>query len=144
MPARIVKPISNARRYIKYGFTAKQVGSRLHKIVLFGKTVRVHKKVAARFEAWEARVRVYEHQHKLKLYKAHSAESFCWRSIRGSSSRSMHSWAIAVDLDSGSNPMGSHRHTIPDYVFACARYEGLTCGVDWKSRPDAMHLQYDA
>ena len=139
----VVAAITNALRYLRYGRTAAVVRKQLVKVTLFGHSVSVHSKIKGHLMDWEARVREYEVAHKLFTWNAKEVQSFCWRLIRGSkTTRSMHSWAIAVDLDPATNPMGSHKHTIPDYVYACAREAGFACGVDWKTRPDPMHIEW--
>ena len=140
----VVAAITNARRYLKYGLTAAAVRKRLVSITLFGHKVSVHKLVAPRMLDWQLRVREHEAGRDKKPWMAKDVQSFCWRLIRGTKhgTRSMHSWAIAVDMDPATNAMGQSKHTIPDYVFTCARDAGFACGVDWKTRPDPMHVEW--
>jgi hypothetical protein len=135
--------ISNARRYLKYGRNAKAVRKQLVPIMFLGHKVYVHKKVAPIYKAWDKDIRDYERRHGLKPYRPHTVESFCWREIRGSKHHtpSMHSWAIAIDIDSSRNPMGQRKTTIPKYVRALAKKHRLVWGGIWR-RPDSMHFEY--
>jgi hypothetical protein len=71
------------------------------------------------------------------------------RKKRGLNSMSLHSWGIAVDMNSGSNPLGLNREQIKakgltpfsEEFLQCFRDAGFDCGADWKSRPDFMHMQ---
>lgn len=141
-PRIVIRTISNAFRYLKYGVSAKAVSAQLSNIYLFGVYVGVHHKVAVVFKRWEAYVRSWEADHGLKAYKPKIVQCFNWRTMRGSSSRSMHSWAIAVDVDPAANPYNTSTHNIPGYVFECARLAGLACGYDWKSPKDPMHFEF--
>lgn len=65
------------------------------------------------------------------------------RPIRGTRTASNHSWALAVDINSLHNPMGSVFRTnlLPSVVHAWE-----TCGFYWggryMNRPDTMHMEY--
>ena len=65
------------------------------------------------------------------------------RPIRGGSSWSMHSYRIALDLDSGRNGNSMHwpvKASMPIVVMECFAAAGLTCAGAMWSR-DAMHTQ---
>lgn len=68
------------------------------------------------------------------------------RSMRGGSSWSMHSWAIAIDLDAehnGNNTPWPTKATMPLEVMECFAKEGWTsAGAFWGR--DAMHSQATA
>ncbi|HKY51233.1 MAG TPA: M15 family metallopeptidase [Candidatus Limnocylindria bacterium] len=73
----------------------------------------------------------------------------CWgaacRSIRGSSTPSNHSWALAVDLNSLSNPMGYYhppRTDMPPAMVATWKRYGFRWGGDYSGRTDAMHYEF--
>lgn len=71
------------------------------------------------------------------------------RKMRGLTSMSLHSWAIAVDMNASSNPLGLTREQIKakgltpfsEEFLDCFRSSGFDCGADWKKRPDFMHMQ---
>lgn len=65
------------------------------------------------------------------------------RSIRGTNSPSNHSWALAVDLNSIANPMGSTFKTdIPPKVIEAWWACGWFWGGWYQNRPDTMHFEY--
>lgn len=67
------------------------------------------------------------------------------RNVRGSSTKSNHSWGLAVDLNAVSNPMtndGRNHTDLPPGVSELARRYGLTWGGDYKGRKDPMHFEF--
>lgn len=68
------------------------------------------------------------------------------RPIRGGKTLSMHSYALAVDINAPLNPLGAPvDRTLfkPDsLVVGAFKEEGWVWGGDWKGRRDAMHFQY--
>jgi len=67
---------------------------------------------------------------------------------RGLSSLSLHSYAIAVDVNARNNPLGLTREqcikkglTPFSPMFIDISRQFMDCGADWKSRPDGMHYQ---
>lgn len=71
----------------------------------------------------------------------------CWgfacRPIRGSRTPSNHSWGLAVDLNSLTNPMGSRLITdMPNWMPALWKEHGFRWGGDYRGRKDAMHFEY--
>lgn len=71
------------------------------------------------------------------------------RKKRGLTSMSLHSWGLAVDLNSSDNPLGKSREELiklgkkpfSEKFLDCFRLAGFDCGADWVSRPDFMHMQ---
>lgn len=71
------------------------------------------------------------------------------RKKRALNSMSLHSWGIAIDVNSSSNPLGLNREQIiakgltpfSEGFLQCFRDAGFDCGADWNSRPDFMHFQ---
>lgn len=64
------------------------------------------------------------------------------RYVRGSSSvLSLHSYAIAVDLNAATNPLGG-MSSWSDAFVRCFTDVGFTWGGDFKARKDPMHFQW--
>lgn len=64
------------------------------------------------------------------------------RKIRGRSSMSLHSWGIAVDLNSSWNPLGGKSTLSPEFV-KCFTDAGFFWGGNFKNRKDPMHFELD-
>jgi peptidoglycan hydrolase-like protein with peptidoglycan-binding domain len=68
---------------------------------------------------------------------------FACRPIRGTRVASNHSWGLAVDVNSLSNPMQStFKSNIPPRVVAMWESAGFYWGGRYQRRPDAMHFEY--
>jgi D-alanyl-D-alanine carboxypeptidase len=65
--------------------------------------------------------------------------SYLNRNIRGGTSKSNHSFGIAIDINALANPLGSSGD-MPSEVVRQWRAEGGAWGGDW-SRPDPMHFE---
>jgi hypothetical protein len=71
------------------------------------------------------------------------------RKKRGLTTMSLHSWGIAVDVNSASNQLGKSydqlikegRTPLSEGFLKCFRDNGFDCGGDWVNRPDRMHFQ---
>lgn len=72
---------------------------------------------------------------ELKTYDG----SFNIRRSRGGGIMSMHSWAIALDINAGTNPFGQEGDMSPEMV-KCFAESGFEWGGLW-STPDEMHFQ---
>lgn len=72
--------------------------------------------------------------------------SFAVRPIRGGHTPSMHSYALAVDINAPANPLGAdaaHTFFQPDsLVVQEFKQAGWVWGGDWSGRRDAMHFQW--
>lgn len=70
--------------------------------------------------------------------------SYVNRDIRGyPGSKSMHSWGLAIDVDSVKNPLGSSHTSFPvDKTNRAATGCSLDWGYNWTSRPDPMHFEF--
>ncbi len=66
------------------------------------------------------------------------------RPIRGGSTPSMHSFALAIDFDAGSNPLGALETFFKPESILVKAFEknGWVWGGRWHGRRDAMHFQY--
>jgi hypothetical protein len=68
---------------------------------------------------------------------------YACRAIRGSSSPSNHSWALAIDINAPTNPMGSRLITdMPAWMPKLWEAHGFRWGGTYRSRPDAMHYEF--
>ena len=68
---------------------------------------------------------------------------FACRPIRGTRVASNHSWGLAVDINSLSNPMQStFKSNIPPRVVSMWEGAGFYWGGRYERRPDAMHFEY--
>ena len=69
--------------------------------------------------------------------------SFAFRKIRAGSRLSMHAYGCAIDFDAPHNALGSvkHRFSANDPLIRRFKEECWVWGGDWKTRPDAMHIQ---
>ena len=71
------------------------------------------------------------------------------RRKRGLTSMSLHSWGLAVDMNSSDNGLGKTYNQLiaegkkpfSEGFLQCFRDAGFNCGGDWKSRPDRMHME---
>jgi hypothetical protein len=71
------------------------------------------------------------------------------RKKRGLSSMSLHSWGLAIDVNSSDNQLGKSydqlvkegKKPFSEGFLQCFRDAGFDCGGDWKRRPDRMHMQ---
>ena len=71
------------------------------------------------------------------------------RNKRGARSMSLHSWGVAVDLNSSDNQFGKTyeqlkkigKNPFTDGFLQCFRSAGFDCGGDWVKNPDRMHFQ---
>lgn len=104
-------------------------------------TVRVNRHVMA------ARLRLVNEQMKAFCvanhvgYTLHDVECFCWRNIRGGSSLSMHSGAIAVDINPAENPLGLPLRTnIHPWMVTIFQRNGFKWGGSFL-RCDPMHFE---
>lgn len=76
----------------------------------------------------------------------HEIETFdgCYndRSVRGKTSKSLHAWAAAIDLNAEKEKLGqatAATHWSPEFI-AVMKGAGLFWGGDFKKRSDTMHF----
>jgi hypothetical protein len=105
-----------------------------------GQKVTVHKQSAQAFQGflqalWKTG------------YRPKSIQSYSNRNIAGTSTKSQHAWANAIDIDPYANRGdrlgggGSRQGSLPANINALAQRFGLTWGGTWKSA-DPMHFEY--
>lgn len=76
-------------------------------------------------------------------YNPTSSGGFNYRSIRGApGTLSQHAFGNAVDINAGTNPLGSMSSDMPPNIGELAQKHGLEWGGNWKSRPDPMHFEW--
>jgi hypothetical protein len=97
--------------------------------------VRVHVKLTAILDAIFNEIMRENLWGKLVTFDG----SYAWRPSRGSQKLSTHSWGIALDLNAGTNPLGSEGDMDPRIVDVFEN-KGWEWGGRW-SRPDPMHFQ---
>lgn len=79
------------------------------------------------------------------IKRGHVSELKTWdgcfniRQKRGSSSASLHSWGVAIDVNAAWNRMGQKPSLSPGFV-KCFTDAGLDWGGEW-AVPDGMHFQ---
>lgn len=137
---------TSAQYKARYGSDASQVSRQLVPIEVFGRPVSVHTLAVPFFLEWENRVRIYEAKNKIPAYRPRTVECFNWRLKKGGKTLSLHSFAIALDIDPGQNPYlksGPVKTNIPAYVVRLAREVGIEWGGAWKRPVDAMHFEID-
>lgn len=68
----------------------------------------------------------------------------CWnvRKISGSSNYSLHSWAIAIDLNYVGNELGDTTPAMNKGVIAIFKKNGFFWGGDYTGRKDPMHFEW--
>jgi hypothetical protein len=66
--------------------------------------------------------------------------SFAYRLIRGASTISNHSFAIAIDLAPSRNGLGT-KGTMPDFAVKAFDNQGFRWGGNYKTRKDPMHWE---
>lgn len=90
----------------------------------------------------EARIKQAVSNGEMIPYRFRNPSSFNWRSIRGGSSRSYHSWGVAIDLNPGTNGMG-RQGDMPMKVVEIFEGLGFFWGGRWKGvRRDPMHFEF--
>jgi hypothetical protein len=116
--------------------------------------LHIHKKCAASLSGVLEKIWVASGRSQAKINEwgvNKFGGTFAFRTMRGGSSLSMHSWGCAIDFDPARNGLGDYTPILtPSHPVALAfKSEGWTHGADWNGnqkvmderRPDAMHFQ---
>lgn len=138
---------SQARKYATFGYTQAQVRKQLVTFEWCGKKITVHKKVVNSLKKIERQIREVERKKGWQPWVPERVDTFNWRTVRGGSSRSSHSWGIALDIDPSTNgyyPVYRPNATtdIPMRVFQAFADEQWTLGMTWNKPLDIMHFSY--
>jgi hypothetical protein len=104
-----------------------------------GVTVYVHRTIAPLVATLLAAT---EKRHGYDV-RAGQTWGFAFRPIRGTQIASNHSWGLAVDINSLTNPMGdTFVSNMPPAMVAMWWECGFYWGGWYRTRPDAMHFEY--
>lgn len=118
--------------------------------VLTSMNLTVHKKLEAELQA------IFQEMADMGFkIKSSSTAAYCWRPMRGSGSRSHHSFGSAIDINWGDNPYvkGSNvsgsgyapyknPYAVTPEVVQIWKNHGFYWGGDWTSLKDYMHFTY--
>jgi hypothetical protein len=108
------------------------------------KGIAFHKKaapalLAALNQIWES---CDQDQKKIEKYGLQEfGGSFNYRTIRGSSNLSNHSFAIAIDIAPTGNELGKTKGTMPAFAVKAFDDQGFRWGGRYKGRKDWMHFE---
>ena len=92
---------------------------------------------------FKARVKVaFANLEKAGLHTEIKTFDGCYvdRKVRGANTRSLHSWAIAFDMNASLESSGQTRTNWTPRFVAIMKAAGLFWGGDWKGRKDPMHF----
>lgn len=93
--------------------------------------IRTHRAMVNRLDAVVKRAGKYILQ---------TAGSYVVRQVRGGTHLSLHSWGLAIDVNSDAFPLGSNLRQAHDLTVAFEK-EGFWYGGDFHHRKDPMHYQ---
>jgi len=62
------------------------------------------------------------------------------RSVRGRTSKSLHAWAMAIDINASTEKLAQDKTNWSATFLDIMRTSGIFCGADWKGRRDSMHF----
>lgn len=62
------------------------------------------------------------------------------RNVRGRDSKSLHAWAMAIDLNADMEKLGQQSTQWPAQFIAIMKAAGIFWGGDWINRKDSMHF----
>ena len=149
--------------YDTFGSSEADVAKQTTHVNILGVSYQVHKLAAAAFQkvASEINSNVYRAQNTKKL----SSTGFVWRAnTNAKNSPSLHSFGIAIDINSGANPninctphegktlpgacLGPRKppvpcpHDIPPEIIQAFKSNGFRWGGEYKTGCDAMHFEW--
>ena len=134
-----------------YGKSAKEVQAALVPVRLGGKTFWVHRTIASALRRVAARIdAAMKRDPTLARFFESPGGTFNWRHIAGTDELSMHSWAIAIDLDTKrANYWRNERqdrplvwkNAYPQAIVDAFEAEGFIWGGRWYHF-DTMHFEY--
>lgn len=117
----------------------------------FGAGEALHEPFNVRAVRWllraTARVRAYNEAHPKTRYRIRDSDTGTYncRDATGSSSPSIHSWGLAIDVNWRTNPYSKYgdyvAHDIPGWFVRAFTLEGFVWGGSWTAPKDYMHFQ---
>lgn len=105
-------------------------------VEVFGRTITFARRGAN--QLLRAAMRAYDVK-----YAVYRIESYNCRKVTSGTSRSAHSWPVAVDINADTNPYskaGKLQTDMPRAFVECFRAEGFGWGGDWTRPKDPMHF----
>ena len=139
-----VEPILRAT----YGGSAKAVEATLVPVAFAGKTLRVHPRAKAAFEAAGKRVAaVIAKDPAAAKFLEQMGGTFAWRTVAGTNRASSHSFGVSLDLNPSlgdywrwsKNPKWTNR--VPAALVAAFEAEHFVWGGRW-NHYDTMHFEW--
>ena len=137
--------------FATFGATAAAVQKALTVVMLAGKGVAVHAKVAGPLRRVATRVdSLLRTDPSLGQFFHALGGTFNWRTIAGSDRLSMHAWAVAIDLDVGTSFYWRNepahgalqwKNRLPQVIVDAFEAEGFIWGGRWYHY-DTMHFEY--
>ena len=137
-----------------YGATAAEVESRLVAVRWFGRVVRVTRAAGAADRLRAVRDELARLPRRFQPFFRETAGTFVWRTIHGSTWRSMHSYGIAIDVGvpradywrwvpgaTRSEAAPAYRNRFPREVVDVFERHGFIWGGRWQHF-DTMHFEF--
>jgi D-alanyl-D-alanine carboxypeptidase len=135
-----------------YGRSTREVSRHLRPVAWFGQTLQVTSVngVDRQLAAVAAEFAALPGAKRLRAYLTPSAGTFAWRAIAGTSTRSAHSYGIAIDLNTrysdywrwdGASKPPVYRNRIPCEIATVFERHGFIWGARWYHY-DTMHFEY--
>lgn len=110
--------------------------------VMIGQSQNVWKRVFINKD-FKAKVKIaFANLEKAQLHTEIKTFDGCYvdRKIRGGNTRSLHSWAIAFDLNASVEALGQVKTNWSPRFVAIMKAAGIYWGGDWNGRKDPMHF----
>jgi len=129
-----------------FGSTEEEVEAQLVEVNLQGWPVYVHWRMAPALRRVNERLKGVDYEIREPV------DCFYWHEVPKSNVLSMHSFAIAIDINPSTNPMCGVTQIcrcynelitdMPPEFVQIFKDEGFEWGGDWKEHPDPMHFEW--
>lgn len=143
--------ITSAQALKKYGPPEKEAAMVLWDVPAFLEIGVIPKRLYCNRDMVAPLTRAFENLIKTGAVKELKTWDGCFniRKKRGGDSYSLHSWGLAVDLNSSHNQFRKSYEQLvregktpfSNGFLQCFRDAGFECGGDWVNTPDRMHFQ---